>query len=349
MELVLGLLIFSFCVTSALIVPFIDTLYQLRFQRQKQVTIDAFGKRTEIFDKFHSHKAGVPVGGGLLLIVVISAVFGLIFPVLKFLGITVTNVYPLLPEITILFFTFLSFGLIGLYDDVKKFFGWKQSRFFGLRMRHKLALQMACATISASMMYFWLEITFIHIPFLGQIHLGPLFIAYAAFVIVAFANAVNITDGLDGLAGGVLLFCFFGLWVLSSSIVDTTMAIFISLTIGSLIAFLYFNIFPARIFMGDVGALAFGAILAVLGLLLGKSIALIIIGGIFVAEISSSLLQLLSKRFRKKKLMPVAPLHLWLQLVGWEEPKIVMRAWITGIILTALGVWIAMLHYSPVY
>lgn len=343
MELVLGLLIFSFCVTSALIVPFIDALYQLRFQRQKQVTMDAFGIRSAIFDKFHGHKAGVPVGGGLLLIIVISSIFALIFPVLRFLGITITNVYPLLPEITILFFAFLSFGAIGLYDDVKKFFGVKQSRFFGLRMRHKLFLQLSCAAITGSMMYFWLGINFIHIPFLGQIHLGPLFIAYATFVIVAFANAVNITDGLDGLAAGVLLFCLFGLWVLSSSILDTTMSIFVALLIGSLIAFLYFNIYPARIFMGDVGALAFGAILAVIGLLLGKSFALLIIGGIFVAEIGSSLLQLMSKKFRKKKLLPVAPLHLWLQLVGWEEPKIVMRAWITGIILTAIGVWLAMI------
>lgn len=343
MELILGLLIFSFCVTSAFIVPFIDTLYRLRFQRQKQKTIDAFGQLSAIFDRFHGHKAGVPVGGGLLCILVITVVFAILFPLLQSLGITVTHVYPLIPEITVLFFSFLSFGAIGLYDDVKKFFGVKESRFFGLRLRHKIFLQLASAAITGAMMYFWLGINFINFPFLGEIFVGPLFIAYATFVIVAFANAVNITDGLDGLAGGVLLFCFFGLWVLSASILDTTMSLFIALLIGSLIAFLYFNIYPARIFMGDVGALAFGAVLAVIGLLLGKSIALIIIGGIFVVEILTSLLQLLSKKFRKKKLFPVAPLHLWLQLVGWEEPKIVMRAWITGIILTAIGVWLAMI------
>jgi phospho-N-acetylmuramoyl-pentapeptide-transferase len=106
---------------------------------------------------------------------------------------------------------------------------------------------------------------------------------------------------------------------------------------------LYFNIYPARIFMGEVGALAFGATVAVMGLLLGKTIALVVIGGIFVAEISSSALQLLSKRFRHKKALPVAPMHLWFQMIGWEEPKIVMRAWMTGIILTAIGVWLALL------
>ncbi len=343
MHLVLGLLIFSFCVTSAFIVPFIDTLYRFRFQRQKQKTIDAFGERTTIFDTFHAHKAGVPVGGGMLIILVVTGIYALVYPAMKYLGITTTNVYPWLAEVTILFFSFWSFGLIGLYDDIKKFFGIKKSKFFGLRMRHKLLLQIASAGITGSMMYFWLGINFLHLPFLGQVQLGPLFIAYATFVIVAFANAVNITDGLDGLASGVLLFCLFGLWVLSSSILDTTLSIFIALLIGALIAFLYFNIYPARIFMGDVGALAFGAVLAVMGLLLGKTIALVIIGGIFVVEIFTSLVQLISKKYRHKKVFPAAPFHLWLQYIGWEEPKIVMRAWMTGIILTAIGVWLAML------
>lgn len=343
MSLVLGLLIFSFCLTSAFIVPFINLLYQIKFRRQFQLTKDAFGKRTEIFDRFHSHKAGVPVGGGLLIILVICSVFMLIFPVLKLLGITITNVYPIIPEITILFFSLLSFGAIGLYDDVKKFFGIEKSKFFGLRLRHKLLMQLGSAFLLGAMMHWWLGIDFLNVPFLGQIHLGSLFIFYAAFVIVAFANAVNITDGLDGLAAGLLLFCLFGLWVLSASILDTTLSIFVAVFIGSLIAFLYFNIYPARIFMGDVGALAFGASLAVMGLLLGKTIALVVIGGIFVAEISSSLVQLLSKKFRHRKALPVAPLHLWFQLIGWEEPKIVMRAWMTGIILTAIGVWLALL------
>lgn len=343
MQLVLGLLIFSFCLTSACIVPFIDLLYRLKFQRQKQITKDAFGERTAIFDKFHGHKAGVPVGGGFLIVTMISASFAAVFPILRWLGITITNVYPLVAEITILFSAFLSFALIGLYDDVKKFFVLKDNKFFGLRLRHKLFLQIFASLAVGTMMYQWLGINFVNIPFVGQVHLGPLFIAYATFVIVAFANAVNITDGLDGLSSGVLLFCLFGLWVLSASILDTTLSIFIALLIGSLIAFLYFNIYPARIFMGDVGALALGAVLAVMGLLLGKSFALLIIGGIFVVEILSSLLQLLSKKFLKRKLFPVAPAHLLLQYIGWEEPKIVMRAWVTGIILTAIGVWLALI------
>jgi phospho-N-acetylmuramoyl-pentapeptide-transferase len=118
---------------------------------------------------------------------------------------------------------------------------------------------------------------------------------------------------------------------------------FLALWIGSLVSFLYFNVFPARMFMGDVGALAFGATLAVVGLLLGKVIALGVIGFIFVFEITSSLLQLLSKRFRHKKLFSVSPFHLYLQRLGWEEPKIVQRAWLVQILLTLFGVWLAVI------
>ena len=172
---------------------------------------------------------------------------------------------------------------------------------------------------------------------------GWLFMPIASFIIVSFANAVNIADGLDGLATGVLMISLFAVWYLSASILDTPLSIFLALWIGSTIAFLYFNVFLARIMLGDVGSLSFGATLAVVGLLLGKIMAIVIVGGIFIVEITSSLLQLLSKKFRKKKLFPVAPAHLWLQLKGWEEPKIVMRAWLAGIMLAVFGLWLALI------
>jgi phospho-N-acetylmuramoyl-pentapeptide-transferase len=130
---------------------------------------------------------------------------------------------------------------------------------------------------------------------------------------------------------------------LSASILDVTLSVFLALWIGSLVSFLYFNVYPARIMLGDVGALAFGATLAVVGLLLGKVVALVIIGFIFVLEAASSLLQLLYKRFKGKKLLPAAPLHLTLQSHGWEEPKIVQRAWLVQIMLTLFGVWLAVI------
>lgn len=343
--LFLGLLIFSFLITSIAIVPFINTLYALKFQRAKQdKTTDVFGKTTPIFNKFHQKKAGTPVGGGLLIIFVVALIFATILPILRILGVELTSNYlDYQGEVNVIFFTFLSFSILGLYDDIKKFFGFKQSGFFGLRMRVKLLLQVILALISAGMLHFNLGIDFLYIPFIGTFTLGWMFIPFATFVIVAFANAVNITDGLDGLAGGTLMISLFGLWLLSASILDVPLSVFLALWIGSLVSFLYFNVYPARIMLGDVGALSFGATLAVVGLLLGKIVALIIIGFIFVLEISSSLFQLLSKKFKNKKIIPAAPFHLTLQHYGWEEPKIVQRAWLVQIMLTLFGVWLAVI------
>jgi phospho-N-acetylmuramoyl-pentapeptide-transferase len=318
----------------------------LKFQRAKQITKDAFGKRTPIFDSFHKNKAGIPVGGGLLVIIVVSLLFAIILPLMKIYGVDITSLHRQSEaEINILFFSFLSFGIVGLYDDIKKFFQFDKEKFFGLKMKHKLALQVILAIIISAMLYFQLEISFVHIPYLsgGPLELGWLYIPFASFVIVAFANAVNITDGLDGLAAGSLMISLFGLWFLSGSILDVPLSIFIALWLGSLVSFLYFNVFPARMFMGDVGALSFGATLAVVGLLLGKIPALLIIGFIFVIEVLSSLIQLLSKKYRKKKVFPAAPIHLSLQKYGWEEPKIVQRAWLVQIMLTLFGVWLALL------
>lgn len=344
LALFLGILIFSFTLTSSAVVPFINLLYKLRFRRQKQKTLDAFGQRTPIFDKFHANKAGVPVGGGLLVVMMVSLLFALMIPVLNYFGIDITSIYHhSQAEVNILFFTFLSFAILGLYDDIKKFFHFSDSKFFGLRMRQKLLLQLILALMIACMLHFQLEIDILYIPFIGTLQLGYFYIPFATFVIVAFANAVNITDGLDGLASGLLLFSLFGLWILSSTILDVPLSVFLALWLGALISFLYFNVFPARIFMGDVGSLAFGATLAVVGLLLGKVFALLIIGFIFVAEIASSLLQLLAKKYFKKKVLPAAPLHLTFQEKGWEEPKIVQRAWLLQIMLTIFGVWLAVL------
>ncbi len=343
MALLLGLLIFSFIVTSIVIVPYINLLYKLRFQRQKQITQDAFGKLTPIFDKFHRHKAGTPIGGGLLVIAVVAFLFMLLLPFMRLIGVYITQNHPLSAEVNILFFTLISFGLLGLYDDLLKFFNVDKTKFHGLRLRHKFGIQWALALFIAYCLYAFVKIDIWYIPFLGVFELGWLFIPLSAFVIVSFANAVNITDGLDGLAGGVLMITLFALWFLSSSILDTPLSVFLALWIGSLIALLYFNVYPARIFMGDVGALSFGATMAVVGILVGKVMAVAVIGGIFFIEITSSLLQLMSKKLLKRKLFPVAPLHLWLQSIGWEEPKIVMRVWLASIMLAVFGLWLAVI------
>lgn len=344
LALLLGILLFSFLLTSAAIVPFINLLYFLKFQRAQQQTRDAFGKLTPIFNLFHQQKAGVPVGGGLLIIAVVAVLFAILLPLLSFLGIEITSVYSnVTAEVNILFFTFLSFGILGLYDDIKKFFKLESNGFFGLRMKFKLIFQLILAAAISFMLYNNLGISIVYIPFIGTFDIGIFYIPFAAFTITAFANAVNITDGLDGLAAGVLMISLFGLWFLSASILDIPLSMFIALWLGALLSFLYFNVFPARIFMGDVGSLAFGATLAVVGLLLGKIFSLLIIGFIFFLEITSSLIQLLSKKFLGRKILPAAPLHLTLQKNGWEEPKIVQRAWIVQILLTLFGVWLTSL------
>src|SRR3989344_831551 len=325
---ILGLILLSFFVISVLLVPYINILYKIRFQRQKQKTRDLFEARTPIFDKLHQHKAGTPLGGGALIILVVTFLYVLIISVAPFFGIERTAIYPYKKEVQILLFTFISFGMLGLYDDIRKTFGFKKANFWGLRARYKLIVQSILALIISGMLFFTLGIDILNVTFLDVFSLGWYYIPFAAFTIVSFANAVNVSDGVDGLAAGLLLICLISFLIISNSILDTTISVFIGLWIGALIAFLYFNVWPARIWLGDVGALSFGATLAVIGLMLGKPIALAIIGGVFVVEALSSLIQITSRKFRGKKVFEVSPLHLWLQYKGWEEPKVVFRLWL---------------------
>lgn len=341
-HLYLGLLLFAFITTSILVVPFINLLYKLKFQRQKQSTLDFQNKNTPIFDKFHSQKIGTPVGGGLLIIISVSILFLFLFPLLKMSRIFISSNYHLINEISIIFFTFISFGLLGLYDDILKFFGFKKTGFFGLRMKYKLLLQIILAGITSSLVYFQLGINFIYLPFIGAISLGLFFIPVATLIITAFANFFNISDGLDGLSCGMLMISLFAFWILASTSLDTPISLFLSLWIGALIAFLYFNVYPARLWLGDVGSLSFGATFAVIALLLGKIVPLIIVGLPFIIEGLSSAIQIFSKSYFHKKVFPAAPIHLTLQKIGWEEPKIVFRAWLATFILAIFGLWLGL-------
>lgn len=330
----LGLTLLSLMITGILIVPFIDFLYKVKLRRQNQKTRDMFDKPTPTFDKFNNWKAGTPIGGGALIIGVVV--------VLALWSYGIFNVTASFWEVFVLIFGFVGFGALGLYDDLKKLVD-KPSKYalFGLRFRYKLLLQFILALLIALVMYFKLGYSGIFIRGFGLLDLGFIFIIVAAFAIVSFVNAANITDGLDGLTSGLLLICLGAFLAISSAQLDQTLAIFISILIGSLAAFLYFNIYKARIWLGDVGSMSLGAALAIIGLLNGKIIALGIIGGVFVIEVGSSLLQLLSKKYLHRKLFPVAPFHLLLLQRGWEEPKIVMRAWLLGFFFAVLGLFIA--------
>lgn len=335
MAQLLGLILLSVFITGVLLVPFIDFLYKMKFQRMKQKTVDMFDKPTPTFDKYNNWKAGTPFGGGILIIAVVCTL------TLWAYGILDTDINPWV--LFSIMFAFVGFGALGFYDDLRKLVNG-HGVFFGLRFRHKFIIQWILALIIASVLYFQLGYSYIFIRGFGLASMGFLFVPFAAFVIVAFANAFNVADGLDGLASGLLLICLAAFLVITANQLDQPLGIFIALLMGSVGAFLYFNIYKARIWLGDVGALSLGAVLAVIGLLTGKIIALAFIGGVFVLEIASSLLQIIAKKFFHKKVFLASPLHLLLLRIGWDEPKVVMRAWLLGFLFAILGLYIAFIH-----
>jgi phospho-N-acetylmuramoyl-pentapeptide-transferase len=338
----LGLIIFSFLINSILIVPFIDFLFKLKMTRKVE---SGKGKKF-LFDKIHDIKAGTPVGGGNFIIIMTVILFAIVFPISSRLGMFVQSAYNLRGELWVIFITFIGFGILGLMDDIVKMFGKPEKgamgMWVGMRRGTKFLLQIIVALVAALIMYFDLGISILHIPIIGiTLNLGWLYIPFAVFVIVAFSNAFNITDGLDGLASGLLLICLLAFSVIAAGSLDTPLSIFMAIWSGSLIAFLYFNVYPARVFLGDAGAMSFGATLGLIGLLTGNVIALCVIGGIFIVEVMSSAIQIYGWKKLGRPILPLAPLHNTFRVMGWEEPKIVMRAWIIGIILAIFGLWLA--------
>lgn len=335
MVALLSLVLISFLLTSFLLIPFIDYLFFLKAKRQSKGLAGVMRTITEDTPIHNILLSGkdkeIPVGGGILMIILIS-----------FLSIISLFIYSVnAPELSVLIFTMVSFGGLGLIDDIRKIFLSFSGKYAGLRARYLFLFQLIFATITASLLYFLLGFNNIFMPFFGNIVLGWWYIPLATFVIVAFSNAFNISDGLDGLSSGLLLICLFAFLVLAHSVFDNTLSIFVGIWIGSLIAYLYFNVYPARIYLGDAGAFGFGAALALVGLLTGKILGLAVIGGVYIIIIASSLLQISFKRFLRKKFMAVAPLHMYFKYIGWEEPKIVIRFWLVGIIFAILGLWLS--------
>lgn len=334
MTQLLGLVLLSFIITSLAMVPFIDLLFYLkrRFERIQQEK--AKKSETPIHDQLMKADEGTPSGGGILLIFV-----------LIILSIGYTFFSPQVDRVSlkILLFTLLSFGSLGLADDIKFILSRRKGKFLGLGRKKMLLFQIIIAFIIASMLYFLAGLNNIYISGFGNLIINAWYIPLAAFVIIAFSNAYNISDGLDGLSAGLLLICLFAFLALTVQSLDLTLASFIGIWIGLLFAYLYFNVWPARIFLGDAGAFAFGATLAVVGLLTGKILALGIIGGMFIIIVASSLIQIVSKKLFKKKILPLAPIHMYFKYIGWEEPKIVSRFWLVGGMFAILGLWIALL------
>ncbi len=331
----LGLLLISFFITSFALIPFINFLFYLRKKYKSKISDK--NQDLPIHNQILKDKdLETPVGGGLLLIPLIIVLFLALFFMLK---------HKVTMEAYILIFTIVTFGYIGLLDDVRKIFSDFKGKYSGLKSRYILLLQILFALLISVMLYSFLGLNNIFIPIIGNVVLGWIYIPLSVFAIVSFSNAYNISDGLDGLSTGLLLICLVAFLVLAHAVFDQTLSIFVGIWIGAIIAYLYFNVYPARIYLGDAGSFGFGAALAVVGLLTGKIVGLGVIGGVYVIIVGSSLLQILSKKFLKRKIIPVAPIHIYFKYIGWEEPKIVTRFWLVGAIFAILGLYLALLSH----
>jgi phospho-N-acetylmuramoyl-pentapeptide-transferase len=237
--------------------------------------------------------------------------------------------------------TLAAVGLLGAVDD------WLNARTGeGIRARQKLLWQTVVAVVVAWQIHSTYAITGIRVPFIGDVAVDPwIYVPFAAFAIVAASNGVNITDGLDGLAGGTLAFAFVSFMIIALLNVPAqpNIAFLCALIIGALLGFLWFNVHPAQVFMGDSGSLSLGATLAVIALITGQILVLPIIGLIFVLETLSDIIQIgYFKLSHGKRVFRMAPLHHHFELGGWDEEKITLRFWIVGILAGLLGVTLFM-------
>lgn len=300
---------------------------------------------TPIFSKLHAHKDGTPTMGGILiwLTVLIFALFFYylpkIFPCdlldnLNFLSRSQT----LLPLGAL-----VATALVGLFDDWLDVSGKGILGGGGLKVRHRLAIYTVIATIGALWFYFKLDWDVFHVPFVGDFQMGWPYILIFIFVIVATAFSVNETDGLDGLAGGILLICFAAFGIIAFSTGKYDLAAFCGVICGALLAFLWFNINPARFYMGDTGAMSLGVTLGIIAMLTNSALILPVIGLVFVVESASVIIQQLSKKIRGKKIFLSSPVHHHLEAIGWSEPKIVMRFWVIAGVSASLGLVIFLL------
>ena len=235
--------------------------------------------------------------------------------------------------------TLMGVGVLGAIDD---FVNVRSG--VGMRGRWKLVWQTVVAILAAYYITNHFNLTGLNIPFIGQIEVVPLLlIGFIAFVIVGTSNAVNLTDGLDGLAGGVLIFSFVAYLLVSLvpiegvKLAQPNLAIFCALVIGALMGFLWFNVHPAQIFMGDSGSLSLGATLAVVATVNGQLPLLVIVGIVFFAVIMSVVIQVISYRLRGRRVFRMTPLHHHFELIGWAEEKITLRFWIVAALAGLVG------------
>lgn len=300
-----------------------------------------------MFAELHKKKAGVPTLGGLLMWVTtfaIAMLFALgawIFP------------HSFLAELN--FFSraqtwlplaaLVAAGLVGMADDFMNIHKLG-THGGGIDIRHRLALYTMIAAVGAWWFYFKLGWDSLHIPLYGDLSIGWWYIPFFILVIVATSFSVNQADGLDGLAGGTLASAFSAYAVIALIQGRYDLAALCAVIVGSLLAFLWFNIYPARFIMGDTGAMSMGVTLGVVALLTNSALLLPVIGFVFVVEAVTTLLQIGSKKLFKRKIFLIAPIHHHFEAEGWPEPKVVMRFWVVSWIGAGVGLIVALLDVA---
>jgi phospho-N-acetylmuramoyl-pentapeptide-transferase len=312
-ELIQGLLL-AFAIVGILMPGYIRLLQATGFG--KRIRVEGPGS--------HVVKEGTPTMGGLLVIVVVIVIF------LVFRGAPQGGIIPPLAALVIV-------GGLGAVDD---YLNAKTGE--GIRIRQKLIWQVLFGIFFAWQIQQTYGLTGFRVPFVGMVEVPAwAWVTFAAFAIVAACNAVNITDGLDGLAGGTLIFAYVSFLIIALLNVpeQPNTAFLCALLIGGLLGFLWFNVHPAQIFMGDAGSLAFGATLAVIALITGQILVLPLIGLVFVLETLSDIVQIgYFKASGGRRIFKMAPLHHHFELSGWDEEKVTLRFWIVAVLSGLLGV-----------
>src|SRR5579872_253294 len=333
---VLILTAISFCVALLLTPLLSDFLY--KYKIGKNIRNDG---TTPIFSSMHAAKQGTPTTAGILIwgtTLILISVFWLLDRVLHLSSFHILN-FLTRRETLLPLGAFVGAAAVGLLDDVLDLLG-NGHKGRGIRFRHKFFIYSAVAAVGAYWFYIKLGFNSISVPMHQPIYLGFWYMIFFILAVVATSFSVNQTDGLDGLAGGTLLFSFTAYGIIAYLIGRYNLAAFIGVIVGALLAFLWFNIHPARFFMGDTGSMGLGTVLAVIAFLVHGELILPIIGFVFVLEALSTILQLFWRKFFKKKLFLSSPIHNHLQARGWPESKVVMRFWIISMVFALLGVMI---------
>ncbi|MEI6850565.1 MAG: phospho-N-acetylmuramoyl-pentapeptide-transferase [Candidatus Saccharibacteria bacterium] len=327
LTVIFGLSVCAFFL-AMLITPVYTLLaYKYKFWK-KQRTNSTTGEKLEVFTKLHAEKfkRNIPTMAGIIFvlsIVVITLIFNL------------NRGQTWLPLAAL-----IGGAFVGLLDDIINVRGSGKG-VAGLRSSIKFTMIVAIGLVLGWFFFEKLHFVSVYIPFWQSLTIGWAIVPLFAFAVVATSNAVNISDGLDGLAGGLVSISFvtFGIIALFQS--QFLLAGFCFTVVGALLSYLWFNIYPARFFMGDVGSFALGTSLGVVAMLTNTLFLLPIIGIIFVIEAGSSLIQIISKRVFGKRVFISAPYHQHLEASGWPETKVTMRFWIIAVVAAFLGILLA--------